>query len=355
MREQERIMKGEASRFECPTLNLRPSGILKGTRRALWTSLAIALIVHLGLSQIRISGEDRKAVKPLTTRFVKREPRLVKPLELRKLPKPKKRPMRRNVILKELKRSDVHISQTASQPLKVLGSLARPRSDIQRSIGFSPEFIEPAVDFIPIKGAKEPGDRVDMSLEMLDIDALDTGRYRAMVIFKNPADRRSIYGYFHLIIIYSESIEKGLETLVSFTVGGRSIVEQEIRALVRAVNRYTDIRMDVIGRYSMDSKELLRTPFVMVESTTHFDATDREVENIGKYLTQGGQRLALREAPERPPGLSLLLRLRRSPRGADQLLQPERRGAYKLPRGDNAKREACGDPLEQGYVRPMVP
>ncbi len=285
---EEKNAKGKISRFECPTLSLRLPGGLKSARKAFWSSLAIAFIIHLGLSQIRITGEENNAIKPLTTKFVKREPRLVKPLELRKLPEPKRRPMKRQVVLKNLKKSDSNISQTTSHPIKVLENLARPMSNIERSIGFSPELIEPPMILIPIEGAKEPKDKIDMSLDMLDIDALDTGRYRAMVIFKNPVDRRSIYGYFHLIIIYSESIEKGLETLVSFTVGGRSIVEQEIRALVRAVNRYTDIKMDVIGRYSMDSKEFLRTPFVMVESTTHFDVTDREVENIGKYLTHGG-------------------------------------------------------------------
>ena len=57
-----------------------------------------------------------------------------------------------------------------------------------------------------ICGAKKTQDVVDLSLEMMDIDAPDTGKHQAMVV-QDPTDKRNIGGFVHLALIYSETIE----------------------------------------------------------------------------------------------------------------------------------------------------
>jgi hypothetical protein len=86
------------NRFNCPSSVLSPKKLLGRTRAALWWSLALAFGIHLSFLALGPGRKEVKAVKPLTTKFLKREPRLVKPLELKKRPKPKPRPMRRKVV-----------------------------------------------------------------------------------------------------------------------------------------------------------------------------------------------------------------------------------------------------------------
>ena len=43
---------------------------------------------------------------------------------------------------------------------------------------------------------------LDMYLEMVDVDALNTGQYHAMVI-QDPNDKRSIVGFFQMFVAFS--------------------------------------------------------------------------------------------------------------------------------------------------------
>jgi len=194
------------SRFACPTIEVDLKAILKRGRRGFWVSLALALAIHLGMTQIKLfEGSRGEAPRPLTTKFIKREPRLVKPLELKKRPKPRPRPMRRKVVRIKAKMSVREAALRATSFLRVLDTMARPRAGVQRTVAFSGIFVEPIIEPGEIRGTKEPKSCVDMSLEMLDIDALDIGKYRAMII-QHPGDRRKIKGYLHLAVLQSNTI-----------------------------------------------------------------------------------------------------------------------------------------------------
>jgi len=164
------------SRFECPSSVLQLRSLIAKTRKIFWVCLAIAIGVHGVLIQVGPPKGKRTAVKPLTTKFIKREPRLVKPLELKKRPAPKPRPMRRKMITIKAKVSRRDVVSSAL-PLKVLDSLAKPRAGVVRTVSFELIPLEGYFGSTVIEGDKEPRQKVDMRLEMVDIDALDTGRY----------------------------------------------------------------------------------------------------------------------------------------------------------------------------------
>ena len=83
-------MFGDA-RFSSPSDVLHLGSLLKRTQHALWPGLVFTLAIHFALSQLRGMQEQQKTAKPLTTHFVKRQPRLTKPLELKKRPQPRRR------------------------------------------------------------------------------------------------------------------------------------------------------------------------------------------------------------------------------------------------------------------------
>jgi len=269
------------SRFSCPTSALDLGWLSKDARLSLAMAALISFGIHAFLAGINISSEEERAVKPLVSKFIKREPRLVKPLELRKRPKPKPRPMRRKVVMVKAKISRREMFQPAASPLKVLDSLARPRGGITREVSFEPVQLEGYFGSAVIEGDKEPEERIDMDLEMLDVDALDVGRYHAVVI-QDPRDKRKIRGFFHVALVYSKNFNR------------REHHDQDIRGqwairrLVDAMNRYTDIRTDIIGTYTFECPEILKIPWILVRALTSFRLTESETENIGRYLVSGG-------------------------------------------------------------------
>ena len=78
-------------RFICASSVLSLARLLKQGHRRLLLGFTLAAVAHLSLTQIGVLREEERAVKPLTTQFIKRQPRLTKPLELKKRPQPKQR------------------------------------------------------------------------------------------------------------------------------------------------------------------------------------------------------------------------------------------------------------------------
>ena len=67
-------------------------------RRGFALSVGLAAVLHLLVAGINPFAEaEKKASRPLTTKFIKRQPRLSKPLELRKIPKFKRQMIRRQM------------------------------------------------------------------------------------------------------------------------------------------------------------------------------------------------------------------------------------------------------------------
>ncbi len=118
------------SRFQTPSAQLDLESIAsKQTRKIRIISLAVAIALHGSLAVWKVSAE-RRAVKPLTTRFIKREPRLIKPLELRKAPKPKRRQMRRHMKRVRAKVDTRGLSR-APKASRVLDSLVRVATHVE--------------------------------------------------------------------------------------------------------------------------------------------------------------------------------------------------------------------------------
>ena len=86
------------SRFASPTASLDLNALLSPLRKRFWLSLGIAILLHLILVALNpFQQQAQKAPRPATTKFVKRQPRLTKALELRKIPKFKRQMIRREV------------------------------------------------------------------------------------------------------------------------------------------------------------------------------------------------------------------------------------------------------------------
>ena len=274
------------SRFRCPSDALSMKGLLTRTQEALWVGSALALGIHLALTQVHGLQEQRNAVRPLTTLFVKREPRLTKPLELKKRPHPKRRVIQREMVAVRA-RADQRSGSTALQSAWIVQRLAEPRAAVHRMGAFEAVIPEPQTMAGVIHSSMEAKQTVDMSLELMDITALDTGQYHAVVIV-DPEDKRNIKGFLHLALVYSETID-AREVELFYRQG--SIHHRKVKGLValaNALNNYTDIRADIWSRYCFASEELLKTPWILMCTFVPFRLAESEAQRMGEYLTFGG-------------------------------------------------------------------
>ncbi len=272
------------SRFNTPAAELDLGAVAaKQTRKIRIISLAVAIALHGSLAIWKVSAE-RRAVKPLTTRFIKREPRLIKPLELRKAPKPKRRQMRRRMKRVRAKVDTRGISR-APKTSDVLGSMMKPATQVARTTAFERPVLEPLVVSDKVAVAKASGATIDTSLEMVDVSALDYGRYHAAVI-QDPDDKRAIKGFFHLAALAWGTALPGVGYSIRTTRYTESEGGMGLRHLAEAVNEFTDVQVKLIGQVFADSEELLGIPWVY--GAPDFRTSEAERRSLGKYLAAGG-------------------------------------------------------------------
>jgi len=271
------------SRFTVPSYDLHLKVLILRAQRVLPGALAVAAACHLMLTQWHgLAGEERTA-KPLTTQFIKRAPRLTKPLDMKKRPRHRRRALQRQMVAVKA-RADLRRASTRLSTSRVMESVPKPSSRFGRAVLLAAMPPEPAAFAQAVVGTREAKKTIDTSLELMSVDALDTGQYHAMVI-QDPRDKRNVRGFFHLHPAYSVSMrERGWHNIDSRTV--RALVN-----LAAAMNEYTNIRASIGPEVTFDSRELFKTPWIYVTAhseTKGFQITTSESSNLGGYLMSGG-------------------------------------------------------------------
>ena len=122
--------KWVSTRFASPTQDFDLDILARRLRRGFAIALASAVALLLVIVAINPFEEaEKKAPRPLTTKFIKREPRLTKPLELRKIPQPKR----------QLARREVQLAQARMDPSTGHGLVQHPQPHRRRRrLGNSP-------------------------------------------------------------------------------------------------------------------------------------------------------------------------------------------------------------------------
>ena len=78
-----------------------------------------------------------------------------------------------------------------------LPTAALPERPVLPVPDFPARHIGPQLRVGALEGVRQGTDEIDLSLELMDVQALDTGRHRAMVVV-DPKDRRNLKGFLYL-------------------------------------------------------------------------------------------------------------------------------------------------------------
>ena len=196
-----------STRFASPTQDFDLDMLVRRLRKGFVLSVGLAAALHLIVAGINPFKEaEQKAPRPLTTKFIKRQPRLTKPLELRKIPQPKRQMARREVQLARARMDQVQA--TASFNTRSLiashiggsGIRLEPNIDTMSTVGTLA--LEPSLVAATVTSTRASEHKIDMALEMIGVNSMDTGRYKAMVI-QDEGDPQGIKGFIKIAHVLS--------------------------------------------------------------------------------------------------------------------------------------------------------
>jgi uncharacterized protein DUF4159 len=282
---------------------MKGSASMYRRRRGLWYAAAVAAVAHLALFLfIRYERREAEPEPVLSSRFVKRRPLRQRVLQ-RSVTTPRPvRSLKRAVQAPQAYARAVEPSVPAPTVAAVVVSSAvvssvraRPAAVLGHGVPSRSRLRSP-----PVSVAVQDAGRLDMGLELLDVDALDTGRYRGLVV-QDPDDKRKLKGFVRLAAVgigtaLHEAAERDPDDRARYAdAGGLSVSDWRHAANVRALQGLalalaedTPLRAVVDEDALLDSPDWLTTPFILLTATQEFTPTESELVNLGEYLASGG-------------------------------------------------------------------
>ncbi len=266
-------------RFAKPADFLRLEELMARLRRIFYGALVVALVL-LALPVIYLATLERekKAPKPPVMHLVVRKPRMTKPFEFEKRKIPK-RTMTRQV---SAAKPEITRKLQIRRP-DLIGKIKTFRFGVDTGADLGLEVVQPEIQRVVIASPKEPEKRISMQEEFLDLDALDIGKYKGLVI-QDPTDKQNITGFIYLALAWGNDFEPATQ---------RAIFE-----LVEAINDFTQIRAEVDDHLYLDERDIFRAPFVYITVGAAFQPTEPEIKNLEAYLRGGGFALVENATPD---------------------------------------------------------
>lgn len=268
--------KWVSTRFASPAQDFDPNNLVRRLRRGFVIALGCAVALLLIVVAINpFQKAEKKTPRPMTTKFIKREPRLTKPLELRKIPQPKRQLARREVQLAQARMDQVQATasfNTRSLIAGVSGSGIRLSGQSAFSTT-STLTLEPKLTAAAVTSTRTSEHKIDMGLEMLDVNNMDTGRYRAIIV-QDATDKQGIKGFVKLAQVVSSRALSG----------NAGLNVQTLDRLRDVVNEYTGLKAEFLGLVTFDDPRLMEVPIILPYGSPN----ETEMANLAEYLMSGG-------------------------------------------------------------------
>ena len=259
--------------------------VLRYGRRLLYLGLAASVALHLVVGAVWLLPEDEEEER-VVARFEFEEqdtplfvpaPRLAREFAFRKQPIPQGTPIVRSSGDETSTTVGGAVGRVRMSPTSATWTRTGGSADFLVDVGagdLSAAVVGlPRFEAVELTSLKEPERRIDMEAEFLDLTALNTGRYRGMVI-QDPTDKQNITGFVYLALAWGSILEPSQK--------------RSINQLVRAINNYTRIEAQEYDQMFLDSQALFKAPFVYIAANRAFELTEHEAKNLARYLRSGG-------------------------------------------------------------------
>jgi hypothetical protein len=262
-----------ATRFGGPSDAIDMEKLERETQKIFFLGLLVAVSFHAAIgAYYMFKKTEVRVVKPPTMELVIRRPRMKKAFEFKK-----KRVMKRIYEKKEItqRQPTAEIETKSISTMDLMGSVASYDFDTEMDTEVGGDvFLPDAID-LQMTATREPDKQISMKEEMISLEDLDTGQFKAMII-QDPNNKQEIKGFVYIATAWGAQL-KPPDSLK------RSVIN-----LVEAVNSYTNINAKVDTHLFLDHRKLLDTPFIYITSDKAFELTEIEAQNLDLYLRSGG-------------------------------------------------------------------
>lgn len=130
-----------------------------------------------------------------------------------------------------------------------------------------------------LKISREPegtAPRFSLREELLRLEDFDFGQYKSLVMM-DEEDKKNIKGFAHVPV-----------AVWGATLRPPDSVKRAMAGFVEAVEKHTPLKVHIDQHVSLSEESLLSYPFIYIAADDLFDLTERERENLSKYLHGGG-------------------------------------------------------------------
>ncbi|MBN1291501.1 MAG: DUF4159 domain-containing protein [Candidatus Latescibacteria bacterium] len=256
----------------------RPSDLIdiakleKETQKYLYIGLVFALLLHPVIGSYFMFKKTNESVsRTYPMKLVLRSVRFLKPFEL----KPKHSSKR------ELQRTEMQIKQPIAE-VKAKTDLTIEVTENLHELNLDTNIPESekthdeitGIDTTSVQNIPDIEKQISMKDEMISVEDMDTGQYRAMIV-QNP-DKINIRGFVYISTTWGDQLKVS------------DHLKRSIINLAEAVNRHTNIEAKIDSHLLLNSRRLLSTPFVIITTDKAFELSPLERENLGEYLKSGG-------------------------------------------------------------------
>ena len=253
------------------------------TQKLLFLGLLVAVSLHAAVgAYYMFKKTEVKVARPLTMELIVRRPRMKKAFEFKK-----KRVQKRIFEKKEIQQRQptAKIETKQISTMDMMGTVdsyefeSEIKTDVETEV-----FVTDGIE-IEMTATREPDRKISMKEEMISLEDLDTGQFKAMVI-QDPNNRQDIKGFVYIATAWGAQLRPPDE------------LKRAVINLVEAVNRYTNIEAKVDTHLFLDHRKLFDTPFVYITATEAFELTEIERKKFGQYLRNGGFAVADNGVPK---------------------------------------------------------
>jgi len=298
-----------SSRFKKPSDAIDMVRLERETQKLLFLGLVVAVSFHAAIGAYYMFKQSEvKVAKPLTMELIVRRPRMKKAFEFKK-----KRVQKRVFKKKEIEQRQPtkEIVTKKIKTMDLTGSVASYEFNTEMSTDMQDNVYLPDKIEIEMTATREPEKQISMKEEMISLEDLDTGQYKAMII-QDPNNKQQIKGFVYIATAWGAQLKPPDE------------LKRAVINLVEALNRYTNINAKVDRHLFLDHRKLFETPFVYITADEAFQLTEIEQENFGKYLRHGGFAVIDNGTPTYEYGQAeaSLRQMLRDSLGADAKFQP---------------------------------
>ena len=263
----------KTTRFSGPSDAIDMKKLERETQKLFFLGLVVAVSLHAAIgAYFMFKKTEVRIVRPPTMELVIRRPRMKKAFEFKKQ-RVKQRVMQKKEITQRQPTREVQTKRI--QMLDVMGTVTSYEftTELETDLDMDIDFAD-GLD-IEMTATREPEKQISMKDEMISLEDLDTGQFKAMII-QDPSNKKEIKGFVYIATAWGAQL-KPPDRLKRATLN-----------LVEAVNRYTNINAKVDTHLYLDSYKLFETPFVYITADDAFELTEIERQNFGEYLRNGG-------------------------------------------------------------------